>query len=70
MVKKVTNDSLKDHRKKIDKIDKEIFDLIQERASHAVAIGDIKSKVSPNDSFYKPDRELSLIHISEPTRPY
>ena len=60
MVKKVTNKSLKDLRKKIDKIDKEIFDLIQERASHAVEIGDIKSKLSPNDSFYKPDRETNI----------
>ena len=61
MVKKITNKSLKDLRKKIDKIDKEIFDLIQERASHAVAIGDIKSKLSPNDSFYKPHRETNIL---------
>ena len=46
MVKKAKNNSLKDLRNKIDKIDKEIFNLIQERASHAVAIGDIKSKIS------------------------
>ena len=43
--------SLKNIRNKIDKIDQEIFSLIQKRASHAVDIGKIKTKVSPKDSF-------------------
>ena len=31
------------------------------RASHAVAIGKIKSKVSPSSSFYKPARETKIL---------
>ena len=53
--------SLKNIRNKIDKIDQEIFNLIQKRASHAVDIGKIKTKVSPKDSFYKPDRETKIL---------
>ena len=53
--------SLKNLRVKIDKLDKEIYKLIQQRASHAVAIGKIKSEVSPKDSFYKPDRETKIL---------
>ena len=36
--------SLKNIRNKIDKIDQEIFSLIQKRASYAVDIGKIKTK--------------------------
>ena len=57
----MTDKKLKSHRVKIDKIDKEIYALIQKRASHAVAIGKIKSKVSPKESFYKPDRETKIL---------
>ena len=53
--------SLKNIRNKIDKIDQEIFSLIQKRASHAVDIGKIKTKLSPKDSFYKPDRETKIL---------
>ena len=53
--------SLKNIRNKIDKIDQEIFSLIQKRASYAVDIGKIKTKVSPKDSFYKPDRETKIL---------
>ena len=54
----MTDKKLKSHRVKIDKIDKEIYALIQKRASHAVAIGKIKSKVSPKESFYKSNYSL------------
>ena len=37
----------KKYRNKIDKIDQDIYALIQKRASHAVAVGKIKSKISP-----------------------
>ena len=53
--------SLKNLRTKIDKIDQEIFTLIQKRANHAVAIGEIKTKISPQESFYKPDRESKIL---------
>ena len=57
----MTDKSLKNIRNKIDKIDREIYSLIQKRASHAVAIGKIKSKISPKTSFYKPDRETKIL---------
>ena len=57
----MSNKNLKSLRNKIDKIDKDIYKLIQSRASHAVEIGKIKSKVSPSSSFYKPDRETKIL---------
>ena len=53
--------NLKSFRDKIDKIDQEILALIQKRASHAVAIGKIKSKSDPKESFYKPGRETKIL---------
>jgi chorismate mutase/prephenate dehydratase len=38
-----------------------IYKLIQKRASHAIDIGKIKSKVSPGSSYYKPDRETKIL---------
>jgi len=57
----MSDKNLKGLRNKIDKIDQELYALIQKRASHAVAIGKIKSKVSPSSSFYKPDREAKIL---------
>tara|TARA_Y200000002_G_scaffold381990_1_gene397583 strand:+ start:1104 stop:2192 length:1089 start_codon:yes stop_codon:yes gene_type:complete len=57
----MSDKNLKSLRNKIDKIDKDIYKLIQSRASHAVEIGKIKSKVSPSSSFYKPDRETKIL---------
>jgi len=57
----MSDKNLKGLRSKIDKIDQELYALIQKRASHAVAIGKIKSKVSPKSSFYKPDREAKIL---------
>ena len=57
----MTIDKLKNLRSKIDKIDKDLLKLIQMRASLAVDIGKIKSKISPNTSFYKPDREANIL---------
>ena len=54
-------EDLKSLRSKIDQIDQKLYSLIQKRASHAVAIGNIKSKVSPSSSFYKPDRETKIL---------
>ena len=53
----MSDKSLKNLRDKIDKIDQDIYALIQKRAAHAVQAGKIKSKASPKSSFYKPDRE-------------
>lgn len=57
----MTNENLKNLRSKIDKIDKDLLKLIQKRASLAVDIGKIKSKISPNTTFYKPDREANIL---------
>ena len=57
----MSDKNLKSLRNKIDKIDKDIYKLIQTRASHAVEIGKIKSKVSASSSFYKPDRETKIL---------
>ena len=57
----MAKDDLKNLRGKIDKIDQQLYTLIQKRASHAVAIGKIKSKVSPSSSFYKPARETKIL---------
>jgi chorismate mutase/prephenate dehydratase len=34
---------------------------IQQRAEHAVDIGNIKSKINPKDPYYKPDRETKIL---------
>ena len=57
----MSKDKLKNLRSKIDKIDSDLLKLIQRRASLAVDIGKIKSKISPNTSFYKPDREANIL---------
>ena len=57
----MTKKNLKSFRDKIDKIDQEILALIQKRAFHAVAIGKIKSKTDPKQSFYKPGRETKIL---------
>ena len=61
MAKKISKNNLKTLRNKIDIIDRNIYKLIQKRASHAIDIGKIKSKVSPGSSYYKPDRETKIL---------
>ena len=57
----MNNKKIKILRSKIDKIDKSLYDLIQKRAKIAVEIGTVKSKMAPNSSFYKPDRESKIL---------
>ena len=57
----MSDKNLKNLRNKIDKIDQDIYRLIQKRAAHAVQIGKIKTKLNPKSSFYKPDRESKII---------
>ncbi|MFL2731802.1 MAG: prephenate dehydratase [SAR86 cluster bacterium] len=57
----MNNKKIKILRSKIDKIDKSLYDLIQKRAKIAVEIGNVKSKIAPNSSFYKPDRESKIL---------
>ena len=42
----MSDKNLKSLRNRIDKIDKDLYKLIQRRASYAVEIGKIKSKIS------------------------
>ena len=57
----MNNKKIKILRSKIDKIDKSLYNLIQKRAKIAVEIGNVKSKIAPNSSFYKPDRESKIL---------
>ena len=57
----MSDKNLKNLRNKIDKIDQDIYRLIQKRAAHAIQIGKIKTKLNPKSSFYKPDRESKII---------
>ena len=61
MVKKVSKESLKQYRDKIDIIDNKLLKLMQARADIALKIGKIKSKIDPNSSLYKPDREADVL---------
>ena len=69
------NDKLREIREQIDSLDEQIQRLINERAACAQQVASIKLETDPQDTtFYRPEREavvlrLSLIHISEPTRP-
>ena len=57
----MTIKKLKNLRNSIDAIDQDLYALIQKRASYAVDIGKLKSKLSPKDSYYKPDRESKIL---------
>ncbi|MCB1141229.1 MAG: prephenate dehydratase [Leptospiraceae bacterium] len=52
------NEDLQDLRKKIDSLDKEIVDKIQERASYAIKIGETKR--AKGEPIYRPDREKEV----------
>ncbi len=52
---------LDDVRCKIDQVDKKLIKLINERASLATKIAEIKRKDEGNNSFYRPDREAILL---------
>jgi len=48
-------------RDKIDNLDASIQELINERASCAKAIADIKRQQGDNESFYRPEREAEIL---------
>ena len=54
------NNEFKDLREKIDAIDEQLQDLINNRVEHAVDIAKIKQR-SENAEFYKPDREAQVL---------
>lgn len=51
--------SLKKLRQKIDKIDKQIIALLNQRTNHTLSIGDLKKKA--NKGIYSPDRENYIL---------
>ena len=51
----MSKNKIKPIRQKIDAIDHQILKLVQKRGSLAQKIGDLKSLVKSNESFYKPD---------------
>ena len=55
------NNKIKPIRQKIDAIDHQILKLIQKRGSLAQKIGDLKSLIDSNISFYKPSREAEIL---------
>ena len=57
----VTKTKIEQVRKKIDKIDDQILELIQKRGVHAKEIGSLKSQLSAKSSFYKPEREAQIL---------
>ena len=62
---------LQDLRKELERIPKQ-QDLAKQRlAAHEKAVADAKAAVQENEVAIKGvELDLSLIHISEPTRPY
>ena len=57
----MSKNKIKPIRQKIDAIDHQILQLIQKRGSLAQKIGKLKSLMSSNVSFYKPNREAEII---------
>jgi chorismate mutase/prephenate dehydratase len=52
---------LQDIRQKIDGIDKEIQRLINERASCAMRVAEIKQEIEASSQFYRPEREAQVL---------
>lgn len=52
---------LSEHRDRIDALDKEIQELLAERARHAQTIAQIKHQYEPDRPFYRPEREIEVL---------
>ena len=57
----MSKNKIKSIRKKIDSIDHQLLELIQNRGSLAQEIGDLKAVIASNTSFYKPKREAEIL---------
>ena len=57
----MSKNKIKSIRKKIDSIDHQLLELIQNRGSLAQEIGDLKGLIVSNASFYKPNREAEIL---------
>ncbi|MGI9276980.1 MAG: prephenate dehydratase [Endozoicomonas sp.] len=57
----MTDDKLAGLRKKIDKLDREILELISARANCAQKVAQVKQKEDPDAVFYRPEREAQVL---------
>lgn len=55
----MSDKGLDEIRARIDEIDARLLRLLNERAAHAMRIGELKRALGPNDSIYRPAREAS-----------
>jgi chorismate mutase / prephenate dehydratase len=55
-----STDTLDDCRKAIDRIDDTIHDLLMERASWVLKVGELKDKSGTDVAFYRPEREARI----------
>jgi len=53
-------DRIEKHRKKIDDLDADILDLIQQRVQEAISIRNLK--IEQDIPLFTPEREVELIH--------
>ncbi len=56
------SEDIKKIRNKIDSLDKEILELLNERANQAIKISKEKKKIDNSDNFYSPEREAQVIN--------
>ena len=54
----VSDDQLLPHRNAIDEIDRQVLQLLNQRAAHARAIGELKG----TGTVYRPEREAQVLH--------
>lgn len=57
----MTTDNLLALREQIDKIDREVQQLVSERAKIAIEVGSMKRKMQQDDVFYRPEREAQIL---------
>ncbi len=55
------SEDIKKIRNKIDSLDKEILELLNQRAKQAIKISKEKKKINNSDNFYSPEREAQVI---------
>jgi len=55
------DDSLEDLRQQIDSVDRQLLQLISSRAKLAQQVASVKAKATGEQSFYRPEREASVL---------
>ena len=57
----MSNKTLAELRQQIDAVDRQLLDLISERASLAQLIAQVKAQSGEDSAYYRPDREASVL---------